>query len=75
VKVALQNMLNSLERILHSGINKDEFKMEIDVKAEAEHIFAQIEGAILMAKLMDDPMLLNRALDRLKSHIMQNVKK
>lgn len=75
VKVALQNMLNSLERILHSGINKDEFKTEIDVKGEAEHIFAQIEGAILMAKLMDDPMLLNRALDRLKSYIMQNVKK
>lgn len=75
VKLALQNMLSSLERIFTSGINKGEFKEDINIKEEAEHVFAHIEGAILMAKVMDDPGLLHRALDRLKAYVLENIKK
>lgn len=75
IKQALQNMLDSLERIFTSGVQKGEFRADIDIKEEAEYVFANIEGAILMAKLMDDPKLLHRALDRLKKHVLLNVRK
>ena len=68
-------MLFSLEKILESGIKKGEFKPDINISEEALFIYAQIEGAILLAKILDNPEILNNALLRLKNQIVNIYKK
>lgn len=75
IKKAIQNMLFSLEKILESGIKKGEFKPDINISEEALFIYAQIEGAILLAKILDNPEILNNALLRLKNQIVNIYKK
>ena len=68
-KAALAEMLASLHRIIQSGIDKGEFHKTLKAKKEAEVFFALIEGGIMMAKLKDEPALLNRMLEHLKLEI------
>lgn len=68
-KEALSDMLKGLEHIIQSGIAKKQLRADIDPSREAEIIFAQIEGGIMMGKLSDDNRILNRLLDNLKSYI------
>lgn len=68
---ALLEMLHTLQRILKKGIDQGEINPTIDVKKEAEIIYAQIEGGIMMAKVADDVSLLNRMLDHVKEHIKE----
>jgi alpha-N-acetylglucosamine transferase len=48
------------------AIQEGSFRSDLNVKKEAELIFAQIEGGIMMAKVLDDVTVLNRLLDNLK---------
>lgn len=66
---ALNDMLGGLESIIQNGIRYKEFKASVQPRREAEIIYAQIEGAIMMAKLADDVNLLNRILDNLRTYI------
>jgi TetR/AcrR family transcriptional regulator, transcriptional repressor for nem operon len=68
-KLALYDMLGGLQHIIQNGIKYKEFKMAVQPKKEAEIIYAQIEGAIMMAKVTDDVNLLNRILDNLRAYI------
>ena len=68
-KQALQEMLGSLQHIIKLGIQEGAFRSDLNVKKEAELIFAQIEGGIMMAKVLDDVTVLNRLLDNLKNRI------
>lgn len=68
---ALLEMLHSLQRILKKGVDNGEIKPEIDIKKEAEVIYAQIEGGIMMAKVSDDVSMLNRMLDNLKEYMKE----
>ena len=68
-KAALTEMLGALQRIIQSGIDNGEFKEGLKAKKEAELFFALIEGGIMMAKLKDEPAMLNRMLDHLKQNI------
>ncbi len=70
-KEALLEMLSVLQRILKKGIDREELNPDIDVKKEAELIYAQIEGGIMMAKVADDVFMLNRLLDNLKDHMKE----
>jgi len=65
-RLALQEMLGSLQHILKRGIEEGAFRKDLNIKKEAELIFAQIEGGIMMAKVLDDGTVLNRLLDSLK---------
>jgi AcrR family transcriptional regulator len=71
---ALNDMLSGLEHIIENGIKYKEFKSAVEPRREAEIIYAQIEGAIMMAKLSDDVNLLNRILDNLRSYIDAQLK-
>ena len=71
---ALNDMLDGLEHIIQNGIKYKEFKSAVEPRKEAEIIYAQIEGAIMMAKLSDDVNLLNRILDNLRSYIDAQLK-
>jgi TetR/AcrR family transcriptional repressor of nem operon len=63
---ALQEMIGSLQHILKMGIQEGSFRSDLNVKKEAELIFAQIEGGIMMAKVLDDVTVLNRLIDNLR---------
>lgn len=66
---ALLEMLQTLQRIIKKGIDQGEINPGLEVKKEAEIIYAQIEGGIMMAKVADDVTLLNRMLDNIREHI------
>jgi TetR/AcrR family transcriptional regulator, transcriptional repressor for nem operon len=68
-KQALQEMLGSLQYLIKLSIQEGAFRGDLNVKKEAELIFAQIEGGIMMAKVLDDVTVLNRLLDNLKNRI------
>ena len=68
-RLALQEMLGSLQHILKKGIQEGAFRSDLNVKKEAELIFAQIEGGIMMAKVLDDVTVLNRLLESLKQRM------
>ncbi len=68
-KLALGEMLGALQRIIQMGIDNNEFDKMVSAKKEAELFFALIEGGIMMAKLNDEPAMLNRMLDHLKHNI------
>lgn len=70
-KQALCEMLGALQRIMQMGIDNKDFVQTLDAKKEAELFFALIEGGIMMAKLNDEPAMLNRMLDHLK-HTIQH---
>jgi TetR/AcrR family transcriptional repressor of nem operon len=66
---ALLEMLGVLQKILEKGIREKDFRCDLEVKKEAELIYAQIEGGIMMAKVSDDVTILNRLLDNLKHRV------
>jgi AcrR family transcriptional regulator len=66
---ALQEMLGSLQYLLKKGIEEGSFRKDLNVKKEAELLFAQMEGGIMMAKVLDDVTVLNRLLDNLKYRV------
>lgn len=68
-RLALQEMIGSLQHILKMGIQEGAFRNDLNVKKEAELIFAQIEGGIMMAKVLDDVTVLNRLLENLKNRM------
>lgn len=65
----LMDMLGTLQHIITKGIKYGEFKPEINATAEAEYIFAVIEGGIMMSKVSDKHTILNRLLTKLKADI------
>lgn len=71
-KEAILEMLHVLQRILKKGVDNGEINPGIDVKKEAEIIYAQIEGGIMMAKVADDVSMLNRMLDNLRERMKEN---
>ena len=68
-KAALEEMLESLRYLIQSGIDNKEFNKKLDSVRESELFFAKVEGAIMIAKLRDNPKTLNRILDEMKEEI------
>ena len=64
-------MLGSLKYIIEKGIETGEFSKKLNALDEAELIFATIEGGIMMSKLNDSPVILNKLLENLKGQIKQ----
>ena len=74
-KIALNDMLNGLQQIIELGIGMKELKSTVNARKVAEMIFAQIEGGIMMAKVLDDVNLLNSVLENLRSYIESHLKR
>lgn len=66
---ALQEMLQSLHYIIQKGIDHKQLNPSLNAGREAELFFATLEGAIMMAKLSDNPKILNRILDTMKQQV------
>ena len=70
----LQEMLASLKYIIEQGVISGEFISTLNAGHEAELIFATIEGGIMIAKLHDSPVILNRLLENIKEQIATRYK-
>jgi TetR/AcrR family transcriptional repressor of nem operon len=68
-RAAQNEMLNSLVQIFQSAKKYGELKEDVQPHREAEMMYALIEGAIVMAKINDNPAILHRILDRIREHI------
>ncbi|HEY0732873.1 MAG TPA: TetR/AcrR family transcriptional regulator [Chitinophagaceae bacterium] len=68
-RAAQNEMLHSLVQIFQSGKKNGEFNEDMQPQREAEMMYALIEGAIVMAKINDNPSILHRILDRIRDHI------
>ncbi|MES2131078.1 MAG: TetR/AcrR family transcriptional regulator [Bacteroidota bacterium] len=68
-KQGLKEMLDSLKYIIEKGIESGEFSKKLNSLNEAEFIFAIIEGGIMMSKLSDSPVILNKLLENIRTQI------
>lgn len=66
---AMESLLQDLDHILRQGVKYGEFRPDLDTRAEAEMIFALIEGSVMMTKLMDKPGILKRNIDLLETRL------
>ena len=65
IKGLVNQIINGLTLIIRDGILKGEFKNEIAADKMARVIFAQIEGAIFCATLMEDRNTINDMMDQI----------
>lgn len=70
---AMDEWRGLIQRIVTKGIDKGEFRPEIDPAALASLIVASLEGGLMMSKLYNDPVFVRRVADHLRAHIDQNV--
>ena len=73
VNDALQDMLDALQRIVDLGIARGELRADLLPRQEAELIYAQITGGMVMSRAANDPRHLNRLLDSLKRYVQQEL--
>jgi TetR/AcrR family transcriptional regulator, transcriptional repressor for nem operon len=68
-RAAQNEMLQSLTDMFQAGKKNGELLSTLQPQREAENMYALIEGSIVMAKINDNPAILNRTLDRIREHI------
>ncbi|HEX8060491.1 MAG TPA: TetR/AcrR family transcriptional regulator [Cyclobacteriaceae bacterium] len=74
VRVALERQLNDLCRVIEKGKRVGEIRKDVNSEKYAALIYSQIEGAIFLAKALDDHKKLNQSLEFLKSLIVNDLK-
>lgn len=68
-KKAVEYMLDSMAQIIKKGQERGEITDKLIPKNEALIIFSQIQGALMMAKVTNNPTALNTVLDLLETYI------
>lgn len=66
---AMNSWHNLIIRIVCTGIKKGEIKSEIEPELVATILISTIEGAVMMSKLYQDALYLERAVEHLYSYI------
>jgi len=74
VKVAIERQLHDLYRVIEKGKRLGEIRKDVNSEKYASLIYAHIEGAIFLAKALDDHKKLNQSLEFLKSMIVTEMK-
>ncbi|MFZ6010410.1 MAG: TetR/AcrR family transcriptional regulator [Bacteroidota bacterium] len=69
VREGIEKMLNDLYRVIEKGKRIGEIRKDINSEYYASMIYAQIEGAIFLAKALDEPKRLNQSIEFLKTVI------
>lgn len=73
VREAITEWQAGLQQIIRAGIISGEFRRDIDVDALASVIISAIEGGIMLSKLYGDVAHIERAVDHLKTHVLDCV--
>ena len=66
---AMDSWRNLIIRIVQKGIKKQEIKANVDAETVASFIISAIEGAIMMSKLYQDAVHLQRVISSLNEYI------
>lgn len=74
VRAAVEKMLSDLYRIIEKGKRLGEIKKDVNSERYAALIYAHIEGAIFLAKILDDHKKLNQSVEYLKQMIVSEMK-
>jgi hypothetical protein len=75
VQEGIKNWARGISRTIVYGQKKNEFKSEIDATEYAYTILSQLEGGLMLAKIMGRHKFLFDALDRIDNLINSEIKK
>lgn len=70
---AMEEWFGLIKRLVKSGIHKHEFRPNIDGEGVATIIIASLEGALMLSKLSNDPIHMDRAVKHLRAYIASEV--
>jgi TetR/AcrR family transcriptional repressor of nem operon len=70
---AMDMWFRLITRLIHEGIRKQEFRPEVDAEEVATTVIAGLEGALMMSKLYDDPVHMQRMVKHLRSYIISEL--
>jgi AcrR family transcriptional regulator len=70
---AMDEWQDSIRRIVTKGIERHEIRPEIDVEMVVTVMISTLEGAVMLSKLYDDPMHMQRAVTHLHHYIKQQL--
>jgi TetR/AcrR family transcriptional repressor of nem operon len=74
VRLAVERQLHDLYRVIEKGKRLGEIRKDVNGEKYAALIYSQIEGAIFLAKALDDHKKLNQSLEFLKALIVKDLK-
>ena len=68
-RAGIRRIVDAAQRIIAAGVETGEISASIDARAEAEALVAGIEGAVMLAKLFDEPRYVRQAVERVASNV------
>jgi len=68
-RAAMDSLRTTIERIVTKGIERQEIRAEVDATACATIFIATLEGALMLSKLYEDPVHMQRAANHLTHYI------
>lgn len=71
---AMDELYNTITKIVSRGIEKSEISQQTDADAVATILISTLEGALMMSKLYKDPVYVSRATDHLKRYIESSLR-
>ncbi|MGF1601898.1 MAG: TetR/AcrR family transcriptional regulator [Thermosynechococcaceae cyanobacterium] len=71
---AMTNLRKLIRHIVETGISKEELRATVDSDVFATVLISTIEGSIMISKLYDDPVHLERAIAHLTTYINEQLK-
>ena len=71
---AMDDWRTTIHRIISKGIERKEIRTEVDADAFATLLISTLEGAIMMSKLYDNNIHMQRVIDYLTQYINTSVK-
>jgi TetR/AcrR family transcriptional regulator, transcriptional repressor for nem operon len=71
---ALENWQNLIRSIINKGIVRGEVRPTVDADTVSTIMIATLEGAIMMSKLYDDQIHVQRAVDHITDYIERSLK-
>ena len=66
---AMEDWLRLVGRIVRDGMMSGEFRPETDPRSVASVVVAALEGAVVLARLHDEPAHMRRTVEHLKSYL------
>jgi TetR/AcrR family transcriptional regulator, transcriptional repressor for nem operon len=67
---AMDSWFGLIRHIVKKGISRQEFRSQVDGEEVATVIIASLEGALMMSKLYDDPVHMQRMLRHLRTSLL-----
>lgn len=75
VQQSIKNWVARVAKVIVLGQKNGEFKKSLDAQERAYAIITQLEGGIMLSKIMNNPELLFSALDRIDAFVEREMRK